>query len=414
MELKLTATGATHDGKGVCRYNGKAVFVEGLIVEETALCEIVSTGKKFDIGRVISIETPCRDRIISDCPVYEKCGGCNYRHMTYKKELELKAQRVKDAFRKLAGVDISEIKIHPSEEKLRNKSTFQFNGFNYGFYEEKSHSRVDVSGCKIIHPVMLEIANTVSKIAKENNITDIKTLSVRVNRNLGEISVFIETKKSNHQVFKLLGNEFPNITAININGKNIYGKGYITDTLCGNVLNISPLSFYQINPTQAEIAYTLAADMAGLNETHTALDLCCGIGSITLYLAKRCKKVYGAEIVPAAIENAKENAKLNDIKNAQFVCNDAAKALQTYEKQGVRPDIIFVDPPRAGLDMPCKEAIVKFAPEKISYISCDCATLARDAAFFIANGYKLSCVEAIDFFPRTAHIETVASFTRCK
>ncbi len=412
MELKLTATGATHDGKGVCRYNGKAVFVEGLIVGETALCGIVSQGKKFDTARVISVETPSNERIEPDCEVFEKCGGCNYRHMTYEMELRLKAQRVRDAFKKLAKTDTGEIKIHPSENILRNKVTFQFSGFDYGFYEGKSHNLVEVEGCKIIHPEMLSIANAISDLARKHNVTDIKTLSIRVNRALSEISVALEASKSRPDIFTELAKEFPKICAINLNGKNIYGKGHITDTLCGNTLNISPLSFYQINPPQAEKAYILAADMAELNVTHTALDLCCGIGSITLYLAKRCKEVYGAEIVPAAIENAKENAKINGIENAHFVCADAAKALQQYEKQGIRPDIIFVDPPRAGLDMPCKEAIAKFAPEKIAYISCDCATQARDAMYFFEQGYKLEHIEAVDFFPRTAHIETVILLSR--
>ena len=258
---------------------------------------------------------------------------------------------------------------------------------------------------------MLSIAAKLSTYAQKNGITDIKTLSVRVNRNLSEISLLIQTEKTEFDA-SFLGGKFPEITAINLNGKNVYGKGYITDTLCGNILNISPLSFYQINPPQAELAYSIAADMAGLNSTHVALDLCCGIGSITLYLAKRAKAVYGAEIVPQAIENAKENARINGIENAFFVCNDAAKALSGFEKQKIEPHIIFVDPPRAGLDTPCKEAIVKFAPERIAYISCDCATQARDAAFFMEHGYALGDVQAVDFFPKTAHIETIACFAR--
>ncbi len=413
MNIELKACGTTHDGKGVCRHNGKAVFVSGLIVGESALCEITSQGKKFDTAKVVSIieKSPCR--IAPDCSSYPDCGGCNYRHMTYEKELELKALRVRDAFTKLAKFDPGEITVHPSENFLRNKATFQFKGCEFGFFSQKSHSLVSVEGCKIIHPVMLRIANTFSKFLKANNVSYVKTLSVRINRDETEISLLIE---ANGPVFNtdFLANEFEQITAINFNGENIYGKGYISDTLCENTLNISPLSFYQISPIQAEKAYSLAAQNSGIRNTDVALDLCCGIGSITLYLARLCRKVYGAEIVPEAIENAKENAKQNGITNAHFVCNDAAKALKTYKAQGVCPNVIFVDPPRAGLDMACKEAIAEFAPEKIAYISCDCATQARDAAFFFERGYRLSSLEAVDFFPRTAHIESVACFVRCK
>ena len=403
MKLKLTATGSTHDGKGVCRYEGKVVFAEGLVKGETALCEIVSTGKKFDTAKVVTLLEESPERIKPDCPVYENCGGCNYRHINYKTELSLKAQRVKDAFRKIANFETGEIKIHPAQSPLRNKATFRFENGEYGFYEAKSHKLVNAKDCKIIHPVMKDIAKEFC------NYGGIDALSVRVNRDLSEVSLLIEGEKPD---MDSLVRKFPQITAVNLNGKNIYGKGCITDTLCGNTLNISPQSFYQINPPQAELAYKLAYEMSGLNNSHTALDLCCGIGSITLFLAKNCKKVYGAEIVPQAIENAEENAKVNGIDNAFFTCNDAAKALSEFKKRKIKPDIIFVDPPRAGLDAPCKEAIVSFAPEKIAYISCDCATQARDAAFFFEHGYKLTSLEAVDFFPRTAHIETIACFAR--
>lgn len=413
QEVTLIASGYTHDGQGVCKNQGAAVFVPGMVSGEEALVRITSVGKKFCRGEIINLITKSKDRVTPSCAHFPLCGGCDYRHIDYGTEIEIKQSRIRAAYKKIAGIEAADIPMHPSQTEVRNKVTLQmfYDGrLRLGFYEKKSHSLTDCRGCLFMSAKMELAADKFLRFANDNNLNLNGSIAFRENRNGDEMSLLITADRRAN--LKGLKEALPEVTCCSILIKDkythLFGKEYITDSLCGNILCVSPLSFYQINPTQAETAYNLALDLANCSEADTALDLCCGIGSITLALARRVKEVYGAEIVAKAIENANNNAKLNEITNAHFTCGDAGAVAAQYIKKGIRPTVIVVDPPRAGLSPDCVEAIIKLSPKTLAYISCDCETQARDIKALLSHSYTLTALHGVDFFKRTAHIESIA------
>ncbi|MEF2919857.1 MAG: 23S rRNA (uracil(1939)-C(5))-methyltransferase RlmD, partial [Acutalibacteraceae bacterium] len=379
--------------------------------------------------------------ITPDCKYFSQCGGCTYRHITYEAECKIKYQRVKDAVSRIGGFDnltVNPIVAGQSRNCYRNKSqlpvgTDSKGNLIMGFYAYHSHRIIDSDSCNLQPEVFSTISNIVREWAIKNKIKPyneenhtglLRHLYIRYAEITGEIMVClvingdtISSTKSLVEKLKVIDG-FKSLQ-LNINkdktnvilGKKcitLYGSDYITDILCGLKFNISPLSFYQVNRTQAEKLYSIAQEFAQLQPDDILLDLYCGTGTIGLSMADKVKKLVGVEIIPQAIENAKKNAQLNNITNADFICADATKAAIKLEKQGIKPTVIIVDPPRKGCDKQLIETISNMSPQRVVYVSCDSATMARDIKIFNQLGYTPQQVTPVDMFPGTSHVEAVA------
>lgn len=446
-KIKVTIDTLTGDGIGIGRVEDMAVFVPNTAVGETVLAHIIKVKKNYAIGKLLEVTVPSKDRIEIDCPAFKSCGGCAFRHISYEKELSFKQKGVEDAMRRIGGVNIESRNIIPSPnvDFYRNKAQYPIAEQNgqivYGFFARHSHRVISSVNCKLQPKIFEKVMQTVAWWAKENNISVyneetgrglLRHLLIRYAEQSGEVMV-VPVINGDTLPFadelsvaleNILGNKFT--LCYNVNKKDtnvvlgeatktVYGKGYITDILCGVTLNISPHSFYQVNRLAAEILYKKAAEYIG-DEDRVILDLYCGIGSIGLSLLKLCgeeKKLYGVEIVPEAVENAKENAKQNGFSDAEFFCADATKAAKMLRDKNIKPDLVVLDPPRKGCDAELINTVSNdFAPKKIIYISCDPATLARDTNLLTQNGYQLIEYTPVDLFPRTGHVETVAYLCR--
>jgi 23S rRNA (uracil1939-C5)-methyltransferase len=443
--IELTITGMTAEGNGVGRiHEGMAVFVPMTAVGDVIRCKLVKLNKSFAYGIIDEIITPAPDRILSDCEVYKKCGGCTFRHISYEAELKIKDSLVKDAFKRLGKLDIPFENILGCQEQnfYRNKAQYpvadQDGKAVCGFYSKRSHRIVNYTACKLHPPVFENIVNMIINYVNSNNIQayDEKTnkgllrhIYIRQGYNSHQIMICLVITKPIIDKFKILADklisEFPDIKSIilNINSKNtnvilgnenitIGEKNYISDVFCGNIIELSPLSFYQVNTKQAEQLYAIAKEYAELTGKETLIDLYCGTGTIGLFMADMCKNVIGCEIVPEAVENAKHNALINNINNAEFFCGDAGKTAEMLADSNIKPDVVIVDPPRKGCDELTLLSIIKMSPKKIIMISCNPATAARDAAFLAKKGYTPIKARAIDLFARTGHVECVVLITR--
>ncbi len=442
--VTLTITGMTTEGNGVGKCDGIAVFVEMSAIGDVLSVRIAKVQKSFAYGIIEEIITPSPDRIASDCPVFSKCGGCAFRHISYAAELSIKENFVFDAFKRIGKLDVSFEKIAGCGEPnyYRNKAQYPVAEIDgqvvCGFYSKRSHRVVPFTACRL-QPILFEkITNEIIAYANENKIPAyneetqqgiLRHIYIRKGHHSGELMVcFVVAKNCADKLLPLCGklaDVFPDIKSIvmNINSKNtnvilgyknytLYGTDEITDTMCGNKISLSPLSFYQVNTVQAELLYSIAADYAELSGVEEVMDLYCGAGTIGLSLAKDAKKILGVEIIEQAVENAVSNAKTNLINNAEFICGDASKIALNLAETGKTPDIIIVDPPRKGCDDGTLRAILTMSPQKIIMISCNAATAARDCAFLFENGYKVIKGQAVDLFPRTAHVETVVLMSR--
>lgn len=396
-------------------------------------------------GKVIEIITPSKARQETDCNTYKRCGGCNLRHMNYKETLNLKREIVQNLVNKALKQKIIVKETIGMEHPFfyRNKAQYPV-GYNKngeivtGVYAERTHEIVPIESCAIQMPISQEISNFIVQFMKENKISayDEKTrvgairhIVIKVGIYTNEIMCILVTneRKIQHEreLIEALKNNFPNITTIikNINQKNtnvimgienqiLYGTGYIKDRLGEFIFNISPMSFYQINPIQTEKLYNLAIQKANLIKEDIVLDLYCGIGTIGSFASTFVKQVYGIEIVEQAIIDAKENAKQNNIENIEFYCGDVEEILETVlEKKNIKPSVVFVDPPRKGLDEHTIQNIIKLKPERFIYISCNPATLVRDLAK-LYEIYEIKEIQALDMFPFTSHVECVTILMR--
>lgn len=441
-EFNLKITGYTSEGGGVGKYEGQAIFVENTAVGDEILCHIIKAKKTYAIGKVIKIIKPAKVRIEPECEVFKMCGGCSFAHIKYDEELKSKEQKVKDAFERIGGLSPEFAPIIPSPETVRYRNKAQYpvkreNGIlNIGFYAKKSHRVIDGGDC-LLQPVeFTEIIEIFRKWINNNNITvysettnkgllrhiylrkafatdEIMVCAVINGKTLPEAEQLLEQLKAING-FKTL--------VVNINRENtnvvlgnecysVYGDGYITDILCGVKIKISPLSFYQVNRNGAERLYTKAAEYASLTGDEDILDLYCGTGTIGLSMADKVKSVIGVEIIPEAIEDARVNAELNNIKNARFICGDASEAAEKLKNEGITPQVIILDPPRKGCAEDLLKTVAQIHPQKIVYVSCDPATLARDCARLLNLGYEVKEVTPVDMFPRTNHVESVALLT---
>ncbi len=443
--IELNIEDITFEGSGVGRLeNGMAVFVPGCAAGDRIRAKIVKVKKSYAFAIVDDYISLSPYRQENDCDIYKKCGGCCFRHITYDAELKVKENTVVENLKK-EGIQVETNKIIPSPNitGYRNKAQLPIRNdadgnISIGFYAKRSHRVVNVSHCNL-HPKFFDdiIEYTrcfaekynISSYNEENNSGLLRHLYIRYGEASGEIMVCLVIngrKLPNSDAFAAgLINLNKDITSIMLNvntektnvilgGKNIllYGTPYINDILCDNKYHISPASFYQINRSGAEKLYNLAAEMAELSGNETALDLYCGVGTIGLSVANRVKKVIGVEIVPDAVEDAKRNAQINNIQNAEFICSDAAAAAEALLRHGERPDVVIVDPPRKGCSNELIGTISKLSPKKIIMISCNSATMARDIHLLEQSGYNLGKVQPIDMFPRTAHVETIALLYR--
>lgn len=442
---ETTITGITTEGSGVGRVDSTAVFITNTAIGDVIKTKIIKTSKNYAIGRIEEIISPSPDRTESDCKYFSQCGGCTYRHITYEAECQIKQQRVQDAVVRIGG--FKNLKINPivggkSRNYYRNKAQLPVGkdskgNMTMGFYAYHSHRIVDSNSCNLQPEEFTEISKLVknwavkNKIQPYNEVTHtglLRHLYIRIAEVTGEIMVCLVINGNSITFTDELINQLKAVKGfksleLNINkektnvvlGKKcitLYGSDYITDILCGLKFNISPLSFYQVNRTQAENLYSIAQKYAQLEKDDILLDLYCGAGTIGLSMAHKVKKLIGVEIIPQAIENAKENAALNNISNAEFICADASTAATKLDKQGIKPTVIVVDPPRKGCEKALITTIAKMSPKRVVYVSCDSATMARDIKIFNELGYIPQEVTPVDMFPGTSHVETVCLMSR--
>ena len=442
----IEITGMTAEGNGVGRTgDGMAVFVPLTAVGDVISCKIVKVGKSFSYGIIDRIITPSPDRIQSDCSVSDKCGGCTFRHMSYSAELAVKDKLVRDAFLRLGGFkDIQFDEICGGDtDRCRNKAQYpaaEQNGRAVcGFYSKRSHRVVPFTECRLQPKIFGDITEECLRLvndkkipaySEENGSGILRHIYLRRGFHSGEIMVcFVVKNKSRLNDFsdigKIISEKYHDIKSVilNINPKNtnvimgtenitLCGSDEITDTLCGKKISLSPMSFYQVNTAQAERLYRQGMEYAELTGEETVLDLYCGAGTIGLAFSDKAKKIIGCEIVPEAIENAKKNAAVNGVKNAEFYCGDAGELAKKLADEGIAPDVAVIDPPRKGCDTLTLDSLLRMSPKRIVMISCNPATAARDVKYLAENGYEVKKAKAFDLFPRTGHVETVVLLSK--
>ena len=432
--------GYSSEGLGIARVNGAVVFVPHAVRGEEIDLRITKVMKTSCAGEIVKIHNPSPERMEPECPYAGKCGGCAYRHLTYPEELWAKRQRVQDALTRIGGLDLTveEILGAKNPEHYRNKSQYPVGADgSIGFFQARTHKVVPIRRCLIQTEAADRTAQAVGewmrryKISAYDETTGkglVRHVCVRVNRKgeslccvvvngnkvprEPELAAYV-TAAVPHTVGVLLNsNTRRGNVVLGDKYRTLFGRNYLMDTLCGLEFKLSMPSFYQVNRDQAEVLYGKALEFADLTGNETVLDLYCGIGTITLCLAKAAKRVIGAEIVPPAIRDAKENALRNHIENAEFFCGDAADIAAKLESDGLRPDVVTVDPPRKGLAPEVIASVAAMGPEKVVYVSCDPATLGRDVKIFREFGYEAKRAAAVDMFPGTAHVETVVLLSK--
>ena len=447
--LTLRIERLSSDGSGVAHSpDGETVFVPGAAPGDEADVRIVKDCKRYAFGILDHLRTPSPDRIPVDCAVAGPCGGCSLRHLDYTAELRAKQENVTDAFRRIGGLDVPVLDICPSPEVDRYRNKVQFpvgldkNGNPcIGFYAGRTHRIVPCPDCKLQPGVLNDIGNALCRFFAENGIQPyneetgrglVRHIFLRRGAHSGQIMVCLVCTRPNFPhadaLCTRLREQFADIATIllNVNSKNtnvilgtethtLYGPGYIEDTLCGVPVQLGPLSFYQVNTLAAERLYGIAAQYAQLTPDDLLLDLYCGMGTIGLSMVDYCRELVGVEIVPEAIESAKANAaRMGDAVAAKscFFCADAGQAATRLAAEGLHPDVVMLDPPRKGCDEATLSAVVRMAPRRVVYVSCNPATAARDAAWLEQNGYHAEKVQPVDLFPRTKHCETVVLLSK--
>ena len=463
-EYIVTIEDMTHDGEGVGKVDGYALFVKDAVIGDVAKVKIMKTKKTYGYARLMEIITPSKDRVQAVCPVARQCGGCQLQEMSYEAQLAFKKSIIQNNLERIGGIkDVTVETVLGMDEPFyyRNKAQFPI-GLNKdgeivsGFYAGRTHSIIPADSCAIgvalNAPVLSAVkaymrANKVKPYDETNHSGLIRHVLIRVGFTTSEVMVCViangdKLPNEDDLISRLTALKLPSdirmkapklaSIMLNVNKertnvimgskvRTLWGKSYIEDYI-GNVkYHISPLSFYQVNPIQTKLLYEKALEFAGLTGTETVWDLYCGIGTISLFLAQKAKKVYGVEIVPQAIEDAKNNAKLNNITNAEFFVGKSEEVLpEFYRKECERTgekltaDVIVVDPPRKGCEESLLETMVNMTPKRIVYVSCDSATLARDLKYLTANGYRIDRCLGVDQFCMSVHVETVVLMSKVK
>lgn len=440
QEHTVTIEGYGEGGMGVARIDGRVVFVHGALRGEKCRVLILKTLKSVAFAKVLEVIEPSSERITPDCPYFPRCGGCTYRHIRYEEELRLKKQRVQDNLSRIGGSDVTVEEILGARDTLRYRNKAQYpvsKDGAVGFYRARTHEVIECEHCLLVKPEADAAAEALREYMQSCRVAgyDEKTgrglvrhLYVRSNA-AGEslVCVLVNGDKlpKEDRLVTLLRDACPKCTGI-VLGTNtkkgnvilgdryrtLWGSDRLEDTLCGKTFRLSVPSFYQVNRVQAERLYAKAIEFAGLTGQETVLDLYCGAGTITLALSDHAKKVLGAEIVPEAIDDARENAARNGVKNAEFFCGDASDVAKKLARENLRPDVITVDPPRKGLAADVVESIAEMQPQRVVYVSCDSATMARDVKRLADLGYTAQRACAVDMFPRADHVETVVLLSK--
>ncbi|GGM28981.1 23S rRNA (uracil-C(5))-methyltransferase RlmCD [Paraliobacillus quinghaiensis] len=432
----------THEGNGVGKLDGYPLFVPYALPGEKGKVKVIKVKKNFAIGKLLDIEETSNERVEPPCNVYYQCGGCQLQHMSYSMQSEMKRNQVINTLKKIGHIE--DVTVHPTigmDDPWRYRNKVQIpvaerNGkLITGFYRKKSHEIIDdMDRCIITSEVNDRMVEAVRSIADRLGIPAydekshrgiLRHIMVRTGEATNETMIVIVTRTAElpykKELIKALHETYPHVKSIvqNINkertnvilGKEtkvLWGEKYIYDKIGDIKFAISGKSFYQVNPTQTKKLYDTALEYANLTGGETVIDAYCGIGTISLFLAQKAKKVYGVEIVPEAISDAKENAKLNNIDNAEFFVGQAEKIMPWWTSQGLKPDVIVVDPPRKGCDQALLEAMIAMEPKRIVYVSCNPSTLARDLHILENGGYETKQVQPVDMFPQTSHVECVS------
>ena len=437
-------------GEGIGKVDGYALFVKDAVIGDTVEAVITKPKKNYAYAKMLKVLEPSPHRVEKKCPVARQCGGCQIQELSYEAQLAFKEKKVRGNLERIGGfspefLDRVMEPICGMEEPFyyRNKAQFPFgtdkNGnIVTGFYAGRTHAIIPNTECALGVPVNKQILECILEYMNENGVTAyneetgrglVRHVLIRYGFKTGEIMVCLVINGDNLKNEELLVEKLvriPGMTSItcSINKENtnvimgkeikeVWGQGYITDYIGDVKYQISPLSFFQVNPAQTETLYGLALEYADLKGEETVWDLYCGIGTISLFLAQKAKKVYGVEIIPQAIDDARNNAKLNGFENAEFFVGKAEEVLpEQYDKNQVYADVIVVDPPRKGCDETLLRTMVSMKPERIVYVSCDSATLARDLKYLCENGYEIVKARAVDQFPHTVHVESCVKLVR--
>ncbi len=445
--FEIEITGMTHDGMGVGRKDGMAVFVQGAVDGETVIARVIKTAKNYAVARIEKWIEKSSERQEPFCPVYKRCGGCSLQHMSYKKQLEFKRRVVIDNLERIGGfknIEVNQVIGMENPTHYRNKAQYPVgmgsSGPVAGFYARHSHEIISSVSCEIQAEACQNVRNVIIDKIGEAGIPpyDEKTgkgvlrhIVCRVSQSTGDLMVVLVVTKENipglEKLVRHIVKEFPQEKSIilNINNRRdnvilgekvitVYGQDTIVDRLGPFLFHISPLSFYQVNPAQTLVLYEKAVEYAGLTGNEIVFDLYCGIGTISLFLAQRAKKVIGVEVVEEAIEAAKQNARLNSIFNTEFYAGFAEEVVTELYREGKKADVVVVDPPRKGCDQTLLETIIQMKPTRIVYVSCNPSTLARDLKYLCADEYEISEVQPVDMFPWSEHVECVVLMTNVK
>ena len=434
--VELRIDGYSSGGDGVAHHEGRAVFVRRALMGELVSARILKASRTAVFAKIEELIEASPERNEPECEHFGKCGGCSLMHMSYVEELRYKHSRVSDALRRIGGVELELAPVVPSPEisRYRNKAIFEV-GFENGvpvkgFYRERSHDIVAVSDCRIQSHLANRAAAVVCDWMAQNKVPDglIRYVFCRTAADGGVQLVIVSYRRrlpESHLLVKMLCARVPELRgiALCVNSapgnavlsgdiRTIYGEDQLTDVLCGHEFSLSPQAFYQVNHAQAEQLYECAVAFAALGKGEHAVELYCGAGTITLALARDAGFVYGVEIVPEAVENARKNAAKNGVENVEFILGDAGDAANALAQSDTAPVVVVVDPPRKGLSPEAVATILKASPQRVVYVSCDPATLARDVKLLGGGGYAVAKAKAFDMFPRCAHVETVILLTK--
>ena len=431
----------THDGAGVAKVEGYPLFVPNGLPGEKAKIKVIKVNKGYGFGRLMEITEASPYRVEPECPIYKECGGCQLQHMSYEGQLKAKEKQVSDVLQRIGKLE--NVKVHPvlgmeNPWRYRNKAQVPIGehegGLIGGFYQQRSHQIIDMKACIIQQEKNDEVVKGVKEICNINGVRaydeqkhkgELRHIMARYGLKSGEVMVVLVTRTNEltgkKKIIEEIVKRIPGVKSIvqNINSKKtnvifgdetkvLWGEEVIYDSIGDIKFAISARSFYQVNPEQTKVLYDKALEYADLTGEENVIDAYCGIGTISLFLAQKARKVYGVEIVPEAIEDAKKNAELNGISNVEFAVGEAETVIPEWYENGVVADVLVVDPPRKGCDEKLLQTIINMKPKKVVYVSCNPATLARDLRVLEDGGYQTVEVQPVDMFPQTMHVECVA------